>query len=799
MKPLRLCVQVLLLCLSLMGGWTGAQAQALSEVEQERQMMRDLQRTQDEIRLMQFRLEGNQISIRPERAYEQDQKLLQAQELSGRVVQTLERRSRLVRARLQELGEDAGDEADQATLHNERMQLRRADAALRADLRVARLVQLETQQTRQLLREATKRYEYAKRWQRNSSLVLFESLPELKEAWPADRQRLSDFAQQWRHTWQTSSWQQSSASLWMAAAVLILTSCLFRVMPVWVSRYLPAGRLRRSSLTIANFLLWFVLSWIVADLVVELLFDRPDLQALQLDLLAHLKISAVIAAVAFACIKGIVMQPRATWRLIPISDQAQRGLRYFAPAFFLIAFADITDVFFQASLGMSDAFQSLIDGVSSVLYLLLYGYGLWVLRGELFGKTDAVGQGGAKTARGWARLAFKGAVLIYMLVLGLFVGGWQGLSDDLMSHFITMPLVFGLLTYVGMVWLQDVSDSLLTYLQNRSRDPAAAPIRVQSQFIVVFFAIARMTVLGLAVWLISGDWLSEPKQLLESGLDVSREALRLGAVQWRLDLWLIALGVMLVGAVLIHFLRVWLRQNYMPNTTLEPGLQNAIVGMVGYVAYFVLLVICLSMLGVPIESVTWIFTALTVGLGFGLRGIVQNIASGLMLMVERPVKVGDWVEVEGSEGNVRQIRLRATYVERFDRTMVMVPNAQMMGRQVRNLTYTPTSLGAIESRLLFPLDVDADAVMQILRDAVLSEPEILDEPAPILSCDGIFGDGVAFSTRCFINSMRVHRRVRSNLMLDILRRLRQQGISLHPAQRWVQEAMDKDRAEDEDL
>ncbi|XOT97548.1 hypothetical protein ACMTAU_09595, partial [Alcaligenes pakistanensis] len=65
--------------------------------------------------------------------------------------------------------------------------------------------------------------------------------------------------------------------------------------------------------------------------------------------------------------------------------------------------------------------------------------------------------------------------------------------------------------------------------------------------------------------------------------------------------------------------------------------------------------------------------------------------------------------------------------------------------------------------------------------------------------DGIFGDGVAFSTRCFINSMRVHRRVRSNLMLDILRRLRQQGISLHPAQRWVQEAIDKDRAEDEDL
>ncbi|ASC91388.1 hypothetical protein CDA61_15210, partial [Alcaligenes faecalis] len=80
-------MQVLLLFLSLLGAWTGAQAQALSEVEQEREMIRELQRTQDEIRLMQYRLEGNQVSIRPERAYEEDQKLVQAQELSGRVVQ----------------------------------------------------------------------------------------------------------------------------------------------------------------------------------------------------------------------------------------------------------------------------------------------------------------------------------------------------------------------------------------------------------------------------------------------------------------------------------------------------------------------------------------------------------------------------------------------------------------------------------------------------------------------------------------------------------------------------------------
>src|SRR5690606_8889153 len=104
--------------------------------------------------------------------------------------------------------------------------------------------------------------------------------------------KLSDFAQQWRGTWSNSSWQQSSASLWMAAAVLLVMLALFRVMPLWVSRYLPAGRLRRSSLIIANFFLWFIATWVVVDQLVELVFQRPGLSPTQFELLAYLKVGA---------------------------------------------------------------------------------------------------------------------------------------------------------------------------------------------------------------------------------------------------------------------------------------------------------------------------------------------------------------------------------------------------------------------------------------------------------------------------------------------------------------------------
>ena len=224
---------------------------------------------------------------------------------------------------------------------------------------------------------------------------------------------------------------------------------LFRVMPAWVSKYLPAGRLRRSSLTIANFFLRFIAIWVVVDQLIELVFQRPDLTPTQFELLAYLKVGAWAAAVALACIQGMVMQPRASWRLIPVSTQTQRRLRYFAPAFFLIVYADIISGFFRGLIGLSDAFQSMMDGVSRLLYLPLYGYGLWVLRDEPFNRADASGQGAGKIGRSWARLAFKGGVLVYILVLGLFIGGWQGLSDDLIVAFHDHALCPGL---AGLRW-----------------------------------------------------------------------------------------------------------------------------------------------------------------------------------------------------------------------------------------------------------------------------------------------------------------------------------------------------------
>lgn len=795
MKALREVWLIVFLCLSL---WMpiAAQGQVVPVGPADRELLMQLQQAQDRVRLLQLRLEDGRETLRPEAARLQEDRLTEALELSARAVRQLERRSQFLQARQQELGEEVEGDVEPEAVRIERAQLQRAVAAVLAELKVARLVQVEAEQTRQLLRDAAQRYDDEQRWKRTPSLLFLEGAPQLRQAWPSDRQQLLDYAQEWRQTLSRSSWRQSEGSVWLVLATLLVGVVLLRVLPALITRYAPGGRLRRSGLAMSNFIVWLGMAWIVGKEIMLLLLDRPGLSERQMQLVAYTQLTAFMGALVLATLKAVIFQPRSSWRLVLLSDRGQRRLRCFPWLFMLTTYIEFLADALRTSLTMSEIFVLSLGGVDTVLYLALFAYGLWGLRAEHFLSTESLtggkGQGLSERTCYRMRLVYYGIACIYTLALLTFLGGWQGLADDLISHFMSMMMIFGAVGYLLMVLLQDICDSLLAHLRGRSRLPGSEQLR---QLIVVVFGMARISVLALTVWLISSDWLTAPRQMLESGLDVSREVLRLGAVQWRLDLWLIALGVMLLGVFLVQVLRNWLRHRFMPNTNLEPGLQNAIVGTVSYVGYFVLLVICLSMLGVPIESVTWIFTALTVGVGFGLRGIVQNFASGLVLMLERPVKVGDWVEVDGSEGTVREIRMRATYVEKFDCSMLTVPNADMVGRQVRNLTYTPASLGAVEARLLLPLDVDADLVMELLQQAVRAQPEILEDPPAQLYCDGIQGDGLAFGMRCFLANMHPLRRVRSNLMLDLLRQLRAHGISLHPAQRWLPQEGGRDAEE----
>ena len=163
-----------------------------------------------------------------------------------------------------------------------------------------------------------------------------------------------------------------------------------------------------------------------------------------------------------------------------------------------------------------------------------------------------------------------------------------------------------------------------------------------------------------------------------------------------------------MALIITRVLQSWLERQILPRTELEPSLQQSIAAIFGYVGVITAIVLALSQLGIDLQKVALIAGALSVGIGFGLQSIVSNFISGLILLAERPIRVGDLVVVKGEEGYVRRIRVRATEIETFERASVIIPNAEFITGPVKNWTHANTT-GRIIVKVGVGYDSDPDA------------------------------------------------------------------------------------------
>jgi small-conductance mechanosensitive channel len=170
---------------------------------------------------------------------------------------------------------------------------------------------------------------------------------------------------------------------------------------------------------------------------------------------------------------------------------------------------------------------------------------------------------------------------------------------------------------------------------------------------------------------------------------------------------------------------------------------------------------------------------LSVGIGLGLQNIANNVISGVILLVERPVKSGDWVSVAGYEGFVRRINIRATEIETFERTHVIVPNSLFLQNPVINRTYSDTS-SRIEVALTVGFGTDVIKMETILREAALGHPRVLRVPQPIVRFVKVGQAGLEFGLFVFVGQLEDRLVVTNDLNRVILARLIEEKI-LDPA------------------
>jgi len=500
---------------------------------------------------------------------------------------------------------------------------------------------------------------------------------------------------------------------------------------------------------------------------------RPDVAPVISSLLA------VIVAVFFVSklARGILAPRMPAWRLVDVSNSGARVLYHLVVALVIVNGLDYVTGQLSRSLG-SPVVLAVFKGIISVFLMALILIGMALVKPMLPRSGDPADPGEAWPRLIWVTLMFAGVGLLATAALG-----YVGLARFAATQIVVTGAILTTM-YIGYLSGKAISERG-AFAQTAVGRWTAARFEL-GQLGLDQAGLAAGLLISLMVLL-----LGVPMILLQWGFQIQDIELwfyrilteiRIGGITISLVGIFFGILLFMIGLLATRGFQRWLDGSVMSRGQMDAGVRNSIKTGIGYLGVAVAGLIGISAAGIDLSSLALVAGALSLGIGFGLQNIVSNFVSGLILLAERPFKVGDWVVTGTTEGFVKKISVRATEIETFSRQSIIVPNSELINAPVGNWTHR-NSLGRVDVPIGLSYSVDPRKVIQILAEVADSCELVLKNPPPVIYFAGFGDSSLNFEVKAHLADVLSGLSARTELRVRIFERLKAEGIEIPFPQR----------------
>lgn len=694
-------------------------------------------------------------------------------------------------------GEAAAPESEQVAA--ERARLGAMLAEVDGTQKTGELVQVRARQLQNEIQQLRQNIFTKQLFSRNAPLFKPETWTQLR--W--------DVSGAWRQVADASrAWFATASDHWIAVACLLIGGLILYIALKILVRRFVSYQLDSPRAEMPGFVEQAAaIGWVAPLLALPALatigivasaLDALGLLAQDLGPVAH---QAFVALAVFAAVRALthaVLQPRRPeWRLVGVETPvACRLTRIVVGIAFIFSLDSILqELIKRLYLPISiNAIETIVVGISIGLLLLSLVRTPFVLerwaqteedlsRGEAHdvGSTAVTaadpGQAPARLSNLRPFLIKIPALCAAVAILLTSILGYAGLARLVTTHVVLTGGAIAMVLVIHLAIRSLLQGPVRTLLDTRFGIGPQQSVALRRMISVVLNVALAL----VAIPLLLISWGYSTQEALTS-LKTALFGFDIGEVRISPARILIAVGLFVGLVFATRLAQRWLDTGVLRSQRMDQGIANSIRTAVGYAGFIVAALVAVAYGGFDITNFAIVAGALSVGIGFGLQSIVNNFVSGLILLVERPIKVGDRVTIAGQEGYVRRISVRATEVETFDRSSVIVPNSELISNSVTNWTHR-NALGRALINVSASYASDPELVREILLKVASETPLVLQHPAPAVAFDNFGADGLDFILLGYVADVNNVWDTRSELRFRIFKAFKEAGIEIPFPQR----------------